>query len=76
MHESGGVRKFRGKYAIVDASWAVLEIMIDRTNYKGLITYAELLNALYLTELNKRQFKNSTKFFQHQPSYMAVNAGP
>jgi hypothetical protein len=30
--------------------------MIYKTNYKGLIIYAELLNALYLTELNKRQF--------------------
>jgi hypothetical protein len=28
--------------------------MIYKTNYKGLIIYAELLNALYLTELDKR----------------------
>jgi hypothetical protein len=26
-----------------------------KTNYKGLIIYAELLNELYLTEPNKRQ---------------------
>jgi hypothetical protein len=40
----------------MDASWVVIQIMIYEKNYKGLIIYAELLSALYLTELNKRQF--------------------
>jgi hypothetical protein len=35
----------------LNANWAVIKI---KTNYKGLIMYVELLNALYLTELNKR----------------------
>jgi hypothetical protein len=44
------------KLNTLDTNWAVTEIMIYRTNYKGLLIYAELLNALYLTEINKRQF--------------------
>jgi hypothetical protein len=39
----------------LDANWAVMEIMIYKTNYNGLIIYAEILNALYLTELNKKK---------------------
>jgi hypothetical protein len=39
----------------VVANWAVIEIMTYNANYKGLVIYAEKLNAPYLTDLNKRQ---------------------
>jgi hypothetical protein len=40
----------------VVANWAVIEIITYNANYKGLVIYAEKLNALYLADLNKRQF--------------------
>jgi hypothetical protein len=38
-----------------------MQIMTYKTNYKGLVIYAEHLNPLYLTNLNKKQSYNSTK---------------
>jgi hypothetical protein len=33
-----------------------MEIAINKTDYKGLIIYAEKLKAFYLTDLSKRHF--------------------